>query len=134
MSRRLANPKDLAEFIKNFPSDPEKMARVRKQLAEHVPIKRRLPDGTLEKTRGELEAEVELLRKEKDALRRSIRLTQSAYDSQYARATEYYREMKRLEAALERIAGATMSQYATIDDMARGIKRIAREALDYGED
>jgi len=77
------------------------------------------------------EVEVELLRKEKDALRRSIRLTQSAYDSQYARATEYYREMKRLEAALERIAGATMSQYATIDDMARGIKRIAREALDY---
>lgn len=65
-------------------------------------------------------------------LKKSKRLIQMAYDSQYARATDYYREMKRLEAVLERIAGATMSQYATIDDMVRGIKRMAKEALDYG--
>ncbi|QOT13679.1 hypothetical protein JNUCC32_31255 (plasmid) [Paenibacillus sp. JNUCC32] len=43
------------------------------------------------------------------------------------------KENARLRDALEQIAGATMSQYASVDDMARDIKRKAREALSNGE-
>ena len=64
MNRRLATAEDLAEFNAEYPSDPEAMARVRKQLAEHTPAKRRLPDGTVEKTREELEAEIARLNAE----------------------------------------------------------------------
>ncbi|WP_143763786.1 hypothetical protein MKX34_24105 [Paenibacillus sp. FSL R5-0636] len=57
-SHRLATPEDLAEFDAQFPPlSREGMERLRKRIAEHVPAKRRLPDGTLEKTREELVAE-----------------------------------------------------------------------------
>ena len=39
-------------------------------------------------------------------------------------------EVERLRTVLERIQGATMSQYASLEGLAQNMKRVAREALD----
>lgn len=74
------------------------------------------------------ETEVERLKAEVASLKKDKRLITACYDGQSARASDYYREMKRLRSVLERMDDRKNPM------MPRSrMARLAIEALDYTE-
>ena len=110
---------------------PEAIRRALAAEAEVARLKDENYELTLERAyiQDGYETEVERLKAEVARLKKDKRLITACYDGQSARASEYYREMLRLREALENIAFASMSQYGSLDDLVRAMRRMAREAL-----